>query len=264
MIIGIDAGGSAIKFAGIKDGIVAFTRYEENGSRPQSNAVAEVLSEYGAGVKKLAVTGVYAAKCGLAAFGIPYDTVPEPTAIGRGGVFLSGEDDAVIVSLGTGTAFVLARNGVFTHLGGTGAGGGTLRGLGKKILGIDDIRKIDALSVGGELGRVDLTIGEMFSGSETLMPELTAANLAKPDYNASESDWALGLLNLILQSVGTMAMLSVRGFGAKAVVITGALASLSRAPGVFKRFEDCYGIKYIIADKPHCAAALGAALGAAM
>ena len=92
------------------------------------------------------------------------------------------------------------------------------------------------------------------------MPELTAANLAKSGAAASDADWACGLINLVIQAVGTMAMLSAKGHDVNSVVFTGAVATLDTVPGILKRFEDCYGIKYLVAKHAECATAVGAAM----
>ena len=49
---------------------------------------------------------------------------------------MSGLDRAVVVSMGTGTAYVMADKGRVSHLGGTGVGGGTLLGLSGLTLNI--------------------------------------------------------------------------------------------------------------------------------
>ena len=60
-------------------------------------------------------------------YGIPTEQVEEFTAVGVGGLALSGVEKAVVVSMGTGTAFVWAqRGGEVRHLCGSGVGGGTL------------------------------------------------------------------------------------------------------------------------------------------
>ena len=58
-----------------------------------------------------------------------YRKVDEFHAIGKGGLFLTGLTRAIIVSMGTGTAFIIADQNGEKHIGGTGIGGGTLLGL---------------------------------------------------------------------------------------------------------------------------------------
>ncbi|MCL2342646.1 MAG: pantothenate kinase, partial [Firmicutes bacterium] len=125
MTIGIDAGGSALKIALSRDGKMGHGLYENYGGRSTEEMIGTFLDACGA-VNSLHVTGVHAKTCGAETFGLPPVYVPEPEAIGRGGTALAGLNEAIVASVGTGTAFVLCRNGEYTHLGGTGIGGGTI------------------------------------------------------------------------------------------------------------------------------------------
>ena len=252
MMIGIDAGGSALKLVAMNDGKISFSRYAENGT-----PIGGILPK---GVSSIALTGVNSDKCGAKDLGLPFVEISELEAIGRGGTYLSGKENAIITSMGTGTAFVLARDGEYTHLGGSGIGGGTLMGLGRRIFGISDALKLDELASRGDEYNVDLTIGDLFSGSETLDPRLTASNLAKHSGTASDADWAAGIVNLVLQAVGTMATLACGGRGIDTVVITGAAAKLSAAGAGYQKFQDIYGIDFIIPDNAEFSTAAGALL----
>lgn len=55
-------------------------------------------------------------------------------AIGYGGLKLSGLTDALVVSMGTGTAYVRAGKDGMKHIGGSGVGGGTLMGLASRLV----------------------------------------------------------------------------------------------------------------------------------
>lgn len=252
-IIGIDAGGSALKLVTMSGNKISYSRYEDNGERPLSRLLPD-------GISHIALTGVGGDKCGAKELGLPITKVSELHAIGRGGTFLAKRDRAIIMSIGTGTAFVLADNGQYTHLGGSGVGGGTLTGLGAHIFGTSDFRKLDKLAAQGDEYNVDLTVGDLFGGSETLDPRLTASNLAKHNPGATDADWAAGIVNLVLQAVGTMATLACGGHGIKSVIITGAAAALSAAPAAYKKFQDMYGIEFIIPENAAFATAVGAVL----
>ena len=78
-----------------------------------------------------------------------------------GGYFAQGKQEFMVVSMGTGTSFVGVKNGVPTHLGGIGIGGGTIIGLSKLILNTDDIDKIQELASTGRVGYIDLRIGDI-------------------------------------------------------------------------------------------------------
>ncbi|MCL1828498.1 MAG: hypothetical protein FWG32_03270 [Oscillospiraceae bacterium] len=265
MIIGIDMGASAVKIAGLAGDEVLFTRYEMNGVATARTLLCDLLSAEGIDLSEIgciALTGIRSGRADLAGLGRHVVKISEVEAIGEGGSRLSGGKDAVIAAVGTGTAFVLSRGGVFLHLGGTGIGGGTLCGLTGKILGFRDVALTDKLSENGRPENTDLLIGDLFPGDATLDPGLTASNLAKANRETSNEDWACGIINMILQVVGSMTMLACNGAGMRRAVITGALTKLKAAPDIFAGFEKHYGIEYVIAEHAACATAVGAAFRA--
>ncbi|MBR4157766.1 MAG: pantothenate kinase [Oscillospiraceae bacterium] len=262
MLLGIDAGTSAVKLAVLDGEKIVLTHYERNrGSSMET--LNRALWNSGARDLELtaaAVTGLNGNNCHPEEMGLPIFGVSEIDAIGRGGRYLGGLDRAMIVNLGSGSTFVLADGDTYTHLGGTGVGGGTLIGLGRRLLGIDDPAKLAELAAEGDLAKVDLRIGDLFGGSETLQQELTASNLAKFDPDATDADWAAGLFNLVLQSVGTMAILACGGRDLQDIVLLGGLALQPFAIDCFGMFNRMYPQRFFIADDPACATALGAAL----
>ncbi len=143
IVIGIDVGGSTTKIVGFR---------ESNGEKiliePQFvKANDPITATYGAfgkftdensipisEIKKVVMTGVGSSYVKRDLYGIECQRVPEFTCIGKGGLYLSGLSDALVVSMGTGTAIVHASgSGTIEYLGGTGVGGGTLLGLSKLI-----------------------------------------------------------------------------------------------------------------------------------
>ena len=84
--------------------------------------------------------------------------VAEIDAIGFGGAALAGSQDCLVVSMGTGTAMVHFSHGSASHVGGSGVGGGTIKGLATLICGMDDPRQIDALAMKGSASKLNLTI----------------------------------------------------------------------------------------------------------
>ena len=258
MIIGIDMGASAVKLAALEGDEVVLTHYE-HGRGADVPALCEKLGLGLAAAEAVVLTGLSARKSGLERLGIKTLTVPEAEAIGRGGTWLSGRDNIVVASMGTGTAFVHAKGGVFTHLCGTGVGAGTLSGLAQRVLGVTDMREFDRMAMAGDTNRVDLTIGDFVEQHGDLTADLTASNLARRDASASAEDWAAGLANLVLQAVGTMSLIASRGCGAEAVVITGAMARVEPSRANFAKFSEAYGMDFIIPEHCVCATAIGAA-----
>ena len=179
-----------------------------------------------------------------------------------GGLALSRKERAVVVSMGTGTSLLWAeKGGEIRHIIGSGIGGGTLSGLSELITGVHQYALIRKLCQDGDLSQIDLTIGDMSKGKVgTLPPEATAANFAKLAEDATSADKMRGLVNLVLQAIGTMSVLACRTCGTNTVVLTGALTMLPPAHETFELFTQLYGVEYIIPENATFATAIGAAL----
>lgn len=213
-------------------------------------------------VAQVALTGVRTAAFTRSVLGLPTFAVPEFEAIGRGGLALSGLERALVVSLGTGTALVMAGPEGCAHLGGSGMGGGTLTGLGGLLLGEDDPARIGQLAAGGRADQVDLMMSDLYDGDlPTLSRELTAANFGRVSPEARREDLALALVTMILQSAGLAASFALRGEKTREVVLTGALTRLPQAAEQFAFMGRCFGLSFRIPGElaPY-ATALGAAL----
>jgi type II pantothenate kinase len=136
-------------------------------------------------IASVAVTGGRSRSLPDAIDGIPIFKIAEPEAIGRGGLWLSGLPQALVISCGTGTAMVLAdeRHSAepsYQHVTGTAVGGGTLLGLSTLLLGEGSADALAALAEAGDPSGVDTTLGEVLGGGVGhLPPEATAVNLGR-------------------------------------------------------------------------------------
>ena len=70
----------------------------------------------------------------------------------------------------------------------------------------------------------------------------------------------LGIVNLVLQSIGTMSVLACKCCGTDTVVLTGALTMLPPARETFELFKQLYHVNFIIPENATFATAIGAAL----
>jgi len=194
-------------------------------------------------------------------FGIPTGRVDEFVCIGMGGLFLSNIANAVIVSMGTGTAFVKAENGNVRHLGGTGVGGGTLLGLSNRMLNIRHFNDLVEMAKDGDLSNVDLFVkdipGDFIVG---LPPETTASNFGKISDLATKPDIALGIVNLVFQTIGVLSIFAARIDGTRAIVLTGNLTNVPQAQDVFNGLTRLYSIRFHIPAHAEYATAAGAAI----
>ncbi len=111
-----------------------------------------------------------------------------------------------LVSLGTGTSILrIGQEGRVSRAGGTGLGGGTLRGFGQLLLGQNDFDALTALAFQGDRKRVDLLVRDLYpSGEIALQGDLTASNLGRIASRDSR-DIANAITGLVGENIGLLA-----------------------------------------------------------
>lgn len=265
-VIGIDIGGSTTKIVGYKNNKI-FSPFLVKATDPVSSiygAFGRFLNENKLQLKdveRIMITGVGSTFINERIFGIPTYKVSEFNAIGLGGLYLSGLKRAVVVSMGTGTAYVMADNDKVVHLGGTGVGGGTLLGLASLTLNIRNFNDIVELAKEGNLRNVDLSIGDISHDEITgLPPDTTASNFGKIIDRVSQADIALGIINLVFQSIGMMAVFAARNENTSDVVLTGNLTSVPQARAVFDFLTELHKVNFHMPENAEFATAAGAAI----
>jgi len=263
--LGIDVGGSTTKIVGLNDDEIIGMLQVRAADQVTSmyGAIGNFLREHDIGlddVSGITLTGVGATFISEQVYGIKTRKIDEFKAVGNGALHLTGLKEALVVSMGTGTVFVRAGSSI-THLGGTGVGGGTILGLASQMIGKSDIDAVLALASSGASENVDLLVRDIISGEiDSLPPNLTAANFGKIKSTASESDIALGIINMVFETIGMMAVFALRNDPVRDVVLTGMLASFPQAEAVFAEFHDLTGLNFIIPRNAVFATALGACL----
>jgi type II pantothenate kinase len=214
-------------------------------------------------VSKVVLTGVGSSFVDGNIYGIPTEKVEEFTAVGVGGLALSGEERAVVVSMGTGTAFIWAdsESGEMSHMGGSGVGGGTIAGLCKLLCGTNRVSLIRKLTGEGDINKIDLNVGDITKGGySTLAADITAANFGNLSDDANASDLAVGVVNMVFQSIGTSSVFACRSKGCNTVVLTGYISILEQCRPCFDLFTRLHGIEFIIPENAPYATCIGAAL----
>jgi type II pantothenate kinase len=212
-------------------------------------------------IERISITGAGSSKIDGDIFSIPTIKVDEITAIGRGGMYLSGGDDIIITNIGTGTAIIEANNNSITHIGGTGIGGGTILGLSKKMLGTIDIENIVVMAHGGNLHQVDLLVGDIVdSGISFLNKDSTASNFGKMLDSACNEDIAMAIINLVYQVIGVMSVFAVRSRNKNAISFTGNGSTNELGKKILISISAMYDIEFNFPENPEYATALGAAL----
>ena len=268
IILGIDIGGSTTKIVGLRSDGSTIAMHRVQAQDPRTSlygAMGKFLftNHLQLGdVSQIALTGVGASYIDEDIYGILTEKVEEFTAVGVGGLALSGQERAVVVSMGTGTAFIWAEHGKpVRHLCGSGVGGGTLAGLCSRLCGTRKYQQIVKLAGEGDVNQTDLTVGDLTRNSHPSLPlDITAANFGNVSDDATSSDFAAGAVNMVLQSIGTTAVMACRYCGCETAVLTGFMSNLPQARECFDLFTRLHGIEFIIPENATHATSIGAAL----
>ena len=76
----------------------------------------------------------------------------------------------------------------------------------------------------------------------------------------ASADLAVGVLNMVFQTIGMMAVFACRNEDMKDVVLTGTLSQVPQAQQVFQALRKMHGVNFIIPKNAIYATATGAAL----
>lgn len=264
MIVGIDIGGSTTDAVLIDDGTIKVVTVEANDPiAAASGALGMLLSTHGyrlGQITGIAATGGGARRLGDDLLGVPVTKVPEITAIGIGGTTLAGLRDALVVSMGTGTALVSVHGDSIVHAGGTGVGGGTLLGLSKHMLNVSRLETLQAMAARGDLTHVDLTVEDITGGPVgNLPPGATASNFGKLGTDASPDDKARALVNMIAEVIVVVSVIAARASGHGAVVLTGKLVRVKQLLERIQSTRAPFDRGFVVPEFAEVATAIGAA-----
>lgn len=275
-VIGIDVGGTTTKIVGFR---------KSGGGKPTLiapqfvRATDPMTSVYGAfgkftaqnnlelsDIDRILTTGAGSTFITKPIYNLDCRHVPEFNCIGLGGLWLSGLSDAIVVSMGTGTALIHARfdgnKPATEYLGGTGMGGGTLVGLCRKLLGVDNVEHIEQLAAEGDLANIDLRIKDISRNHlyDGINENLTAANFGNVSDLATPSDMALGIANMIAETVAMLSIFAARSYGIRDIVLTGNLTAIEPIRRVFEGLSDSFGVNFHIPELAQFGTVIGAAL----
>lgn len=266
IIIGIDVGISTTKIVGLIDG---------KPSAPiRITAADPITSLYGAfgkylhdnnlqleEIEHVMLTGVGAAYVKGDVYGVKTSRCDEFVADALGARYESHLDHAIVVSMGTGTSFVMCRGDEFKHIGGIGIGGGTLQGLSRIMLNTSDIKQVSELAKQGNIRNINLLIGDISAQPLPGLPmEATASLFAHAKNDASREDIACGIITMVLQSIGSASVLAAQGTDCRDMVLIGNLSLLPQSKEIFPALEKLYNVRFHIPKFSQFCTAIGAAL----
>ncbi|MEM4611016.1 MAG: pantothenate kinase [Thermoproteota archaeon] len=265
--VGIDIGGSTTKAVALK-GKEILGVSEMPSSDPLATSIGllgKLIVMMGCSLKDvevLAIAGGRSSQLPDSILSLRVVKVNEIVAAGTGGIVLTGLDEALVVSMGTGTALIEVReNGKrIRHIGGTGVGGGTLLGLARKMLGISSVSILVEMAEKGDPRRVDLTVGDIVGdGIGILSAEMTASNLGRVGDTSSPEDLAAGITNLVGEVVASVTFLAASKLELEdKVILVGRVAKLPPVLKSIQRALSSFGVKPIVPKLPEYAVAVGA------
>lgn len=266
VVVGLDIGGSTTKIVGLHGDDIFYKSIikADNPVTSAFGALGKLINDNDLSLReidRINMTGVGSQFSEQNMLGIPTYEIKEFIASGLGGLYLSGLDEAVVVSMGTGTAYLYATNNSVHHIIGSGVGGGTIVGLGNSMVGYSDALKLSEVATLGDISKVDLTIGDISNAEIPGLPmSTTASNFGKAADDLDKEDKVAGLFNMVYQSIGTMSVLSSKVVNVKDIVFTGQLSVLKECRFTMKAFSDLYNVNMVIPDNSEYATAIGACL----
>ena len=267
-IVGIDIGSTTTKISGFYNGkLLKCVQVEA------SNPIASLFGAFGQfltenelsleDIKEIRLTGVGASEVQKPIYGITTLKVDEFIANGTGGRYFAKEDKSVVVSMGTGTSYVLVEGDKLTHLGGIAVGGGTIVGLSKLLLNTQDFDAIQSLALQGDKRNIDLTIGDI---SKHPLPGLnlnvTAANFGKVEEIVSKEDIAAGIVHMVIENLCHTGTLIARDKDVKEFILIGSLANFEECDYISKECAALAGegVYFVVPEFAGFGTAIGAAL----
>jgi len=256
--IGIDRGASFTDFGVVESGrLVHALSLEKRDWDSIGNTYDKLVEKYQAG--HVVFTGSVA--------GMPVDLkqltriIPEIDAVGFGGSRLAGLNECIVVSIGTGTAIVHFADNQARHLGGTGIGGGTIKGLCTLLCNLEDPGEIEAIALKGDPSRLNLTIADLgYESISFLGSDMTASNFASVQSKRPE-DLAAAILRLVGETVGIIASICAREMDCMdKIVIIGKVAQNRFIRQTINLVGKLYHTRFVFPENPGFATVYGAAM----
>ncbi|MEO2169571.1 MAG: hypothetical protein ABGY42_15930, partial [bacterium] len=212
----IDFGGTLTNIVIVADGGSERLATIASVARPALADIEAALAAVGCSdagaLDHLVVTGGRTAALPAVLDGLRLVAVDEADATAAGGAMADVVLPSIVVSIGTGTAIVLAEeDGSATRLLGSGIGGGTVVGLAHLLVGPAEIEEYGRLAALGDTSVCDLTVGDIVGGAAGPVPaEATAVHFGRigrsPDEEQGPADILAGLVALVVQNAVRLAL----------------------------------------------------------
>ena len=152
------------------------------------------------------------------------------------------------------------KNKISTHLGGSGLGGGTIRGLCKLAAQVDDPEEIDELSKkGSQIG--DYVLKDVVSGPIGSLPDDSiAVHLGNLDMinKLEKEDICKSIIYLVATNIARLAATTAIASSLNKIVVVGRSPNYSLYTEVLKRWIEYSGLEVVFLKDGEFATAVGA------
>ncbi|TVY10557.1 type II pantothenate kinase [Paenibacillus cremeus] len=222
--LGIDAGGTLVKFAYEKQGTLAFHKIP---SARMDTAAAWIQEHFPDA--QLCITGGKSSLLQSLLQRSAHTIVEfEATCLGAQHLLEGQEKTAqgyILTNVGTGTSIHCVQGTEHRRIGGTGVGGGTIVGLSWLLTGRSDFKEIVELSRQGERDRIDLKVSHIYEGMEPPIPgDLTASNFGHVLQDTGPKraeDMLASVIGLVGETVSSVSVHAAGQCGVESVVYIG-------------------------------------------
>ncbi|HPI19692.1 MAG TPA: hypothetical protein PKY56_04915, partial [Candidatus Kapabacteria bacterium] len=159
------------------------------------------------------------------------------------------KESGLVISIGTGTAFVKYNQSKYEHLIGTGIGGGTFAGLGKLLLNTNNPKELEELAKSGDISNINTTIADILYNTESWFEnDVTVSNFGKPTGN--QADIAIGLHSLIVEPILSILVALTLKEKFENIIFTGAVLKNSIIRKIINKYAKLFQFDVIFLDNP--------------
>jgi type II pantothenate kinase len=147
-------------------------------------------------------------------------------------------------------------------MGGSGVGGGTIQGLAKKLISMTDFNGIMELADLGNLSQVDLNMEDITDVELSFLGrgDTTASNFGKMLDTARNEDLALGIVNMVYQVIGMLAIFAAKSKRTDRVIVTGNGSHNSIGKKILAAITEMYSVHFEYPEEAEYTTAIGAGL----
>ena len=263
MIIGIDIGGSTTDAVLLDEPVRVVTVEANDPVAAAAGALGKLVSDLHhrlSDITAIAATGGGARLLGDDLLGVPVRKVSEMTAIGVGGSTLAGKREALVVSMGTGTAMVSVKGGTSTTSAAPASVAARCSASRSTCSTSRAWRRSSRWrSAATCRASISRSVTSPAGRSGNLPADATASNFGKLSSDVTPEDKARALINMIAEVIVVLSVTAARASGLTDIVLTGKLVRVKPFVERITATRLLFERNFIIPPHAEFATAIGAA-----